>query len=237
MRWNHPKRGSLNPEEFLPLAIQTGLIRALDARVLELACAQARRWQDAGLAIRVSVNISRDSLQERGSTGLLRKTLDRHGLLGRPLEFEVTEDGLLESAEQARQFVESAHQMGVRTALDDFGTGFSSLGRLRDLPVHYVKIDQSFVRGAAVEAKNAAMVEAIVSLAHRLGKQVVAEGVEDEATLRYLDRLKVDYTQGFFIDRPVGPEEITVRLQVERASVPRKTPRTLAPSRSDGAAS
>jgi EAL domain-containing protein (putative c-di-GMP-specific phosphodiesterase class I) len=103
-------------------------------------------------------------------------------------------------------------------AIDDFGTGFSSLGRLRDLPVDYLKIDRSFVTDALVEGQNAAIVESVVNLAHRLGRQVVAEGVEDEATLAYVDRLAADYAQGFFIGRPVPPEEITQRLQAEAAS-------------------
>jgi len=233
VRWNHPKRGLLAPEEFLPLAMQTGLIRALDARVLDLACVQAHRWHDAGLTIRISVNVSRDSLQEPTFAKQLRKALDRHGVPGPAIELEVTEDGLLESAEQARRFVEEAHEMGVRTALDDFGTGFSSLGRLRDLPVHYLKIDRSFVIGATVEAKNAAIVEAIVGLAHRLGKQVVAEGVEDAATLDYLDALGVDFTQGYFIGEPVGPEGISARLRAEQAAAPPRIARAPAPRRSD----
>ena len=104
-------------------------------------------------------------------------------------------------------------------AIDDFGTGFSSLGRLRELPVDYLKIDQSFVTDAFVEGQNAAIVESVVNLAHRLGRQVVAEGVEDEATLAYLDRLGGDYAQGFFIGRPVPPEEIMARLQAEAASL------------------
>jgi diguanylate cyclase (GGDEF)-like protein len=236
VRWNHPKRGSLQPQEFLPLAMQTGLIRSLDARVLELACGQARRWHDAGLSVRVSVNISRDSLQEPGFVKVLSKALDRHGLPGRAIELEVTEDGLLESEAQAKEVVESAHEMGVRTALDDFGTGFSSLGRLRDLPVHYLKIDRSFVIGSAIEARNAAFVEAMVSLAHRLGKQVVAEGVEDQATLDYLDELGVDFTQGYLIGEPTSADAITSRLRGEQGQARARSVRGAAPVRSDSPA-
>jgi EAL domain len=108
-----------------------------------------------------------------------------------------------------------AADLGVRMAIDDFGTGFSSLGRLRDLPVDYLKIDQSFVTDALTDRQNAAIVESVVDLAHRLGRQVVAEGVEDAATLAYLDRLGVDYAQGFHIGRPVPPSEINSRLQAE----------------------
>jgi EAL domain-containing protein (putative c-di-GMP-specific phosphodiesterase class I) len=194
-------------------------MRALDARVLELACSQARAWRDLGLDICVNVNVSRDSIQDLRYPDLLRMALERHGLTGRAIVLEVTEDGLLESADQARKVVELAADLGVRMAIDDFGTGFSSLGRLRDLPVDYLKIDQSFVTDALVESQNAAIVESVVSLAHRLGRQVVAEGVEDEATLAYLDRLTADYAQGFFIGRPVPPDEIKQRLRSEATSM------------------
>jgi EAL domain-containing protein (putative c-di-GMP-specific phosphodiesterase class I) len=218
VRWNHPSRGLLPPSDFLPLANQMGLMRALDARVLELACSQARAWLDMGLDIWVNVNVSRDSIQDIAYPDLLRTALGRHGLPGRAIVLEVTEDGLLESADQARKVVELAADLGVRMAIDDFGTGFSSLGRLRDLPVDYLKIDQTFVTDALVESQNAAIVESVVSLAHRLGRQVVAEGVEDEATLAYLDRLAADYAQGYYIGRPVPPEQITLRLRSEAAS-------------------
>jgi diguanylate cyclase (GGDEF)-like protein len=219
VRWNHPSRGLLSPSEFLPLANQMGLMRALDARVLELACSQARAWHDIGLDIWVNVNVSRDSIQDLEFPDLLRSALERHGLPGRAIVLEITEDGLLESAEQARKVVELASGLGVRMAIDDFGTGFSSLGRLRNLPVDYLKIDQSFVSGALLETQNAAIVESVVGLAHRLGKQVVAEGVEDAATLAYLDRLATDYAQGFYIGRPVRPDEITARLRAEAAGL------------------
>jgi diguanylate cyclase (GGDEF)-like protein len=219
VRWNHPSRGLLSPFEFLPLANQMGLMRALDARVLELACAQARAWRDLGLDIWVNVNVSRDSIQDIRYPELLGTTLQRHDLPGRAIVLEVTEDGLLESADQARTVVKLAADLGVRMAIDDFGTGFSSLGRLRDLPVEYLKIDQSFVTDALLESQNAAIVESVVSLAHRLGRQVVAEGVEDGATLDYLDRLGADYAQGFFIGRPVPPDEITARLRSEATSL------------------
>jgi diguanylate cyclase (GGDEF)-like protein len=218
VRWNHPSRGLLLPKDFLPLATQMGLMRALDARVLELACSQARAWRDLGLDICVNVNVSRDSIQDLRYPDLLQTALERHGLPGRAIVLEVTEEGLLESADQARKVVELAANLGVRMAIDDFGTGFSSLGRLRDLPVDYLKIDQSFVTDALVESQNAAIVESVVNLAHRLGRQVVAEGVEDEATLAYVDRLGADYAQGFFIGRPVPADEITARLRSETAS-------------------
>ena len=223
VRWQHPSRGLIQPGDFLPLATQTGLMRALDARVLDLACAQGRAWRDAGLAIRISVNVSRDSLEDRGFLGLVRAALHRHTLAASMVVLEVTEEGIFESPERVGGVVERARELGVQMAIDDFGAGSSSLGRLRDLPVDYLKIDRSFVTSLLADERNRAIVEAVVALGHRLGKRLVAEGVEDEATLAYLDELGVDYAQGFFIGRPVAPSRLTARLRQEAASVPAST--------------
>jgi len=217
VRWQHPSRGLIQPGDFLPLATQTGLMRALDARVLDLACAQGRAWADSGLAIRISVNVSRDSLEDRGFLGLVRAALDRHALAAGMVVLEVTEEGIFESPERVGGVVERARELGVQMAIDDFGAGFSSLGRLRDLPVDYLKIDRSFVTSLLADAQNRAIVEAVVALGHRLGKRLVAEGVEDAATLAYLDDLGVDYAQGFHIGRPEAPSKLTARLRREAA--------------------
>ncbi len=218
VRWQDPSRGLLAPDEFLPLASQMGLMGALDARVLELACAQGRAWRDVGVDVCLNVNVSRDSLHDLTFPDLLRATLERHGLPGSAIVLEFTENGLLEGGEQAVQVVELASELGVRLAIDDFGTGSTTLGHLLELPVDYLKIDRSFVTDALSEARSAAIVESLVILAHRLGKQVVAEGVEDGATLAYLDGLEADCAQGYFIGRPVPADAITLRLLAESAS-------------------
>ena len=226
VRWRHPTRGLVQPGDFLPLAMQTGLMRALDARVLDLACAQGRAWVDAGLAIRISVNVSRDSLEDRAFLGLVRAALERHDLPAGLIVLEVTEEGIFENPERVGGVVERARDLGVQMAIDDFGAGFSSLGRLRDLPVDYLKIDRSFVTTVLADARNRAIVEAVVALGHRLGKRLVAEGVEDGLTLAYLDDLDVEYTQGSFIGRPLAPSRLTARLRKEaaRASAPVSSP-------------
>ena len=234
VRWQHPSRGLIQPGDFLPLATQTGLMRALDARVLDLACAQGRAWGDAGLAVRISVNVSRDSLEDPGYLGLVRAALDRHALAAGMLVLEVTEEGIFESPERVGGVVERARGLGVQMAIDDFGTGFSSLGRLRDLPVEYLKIDRSFVTSLLADARNRAIVEAVVALGHRLGKRIVAEGVEDEATLAYLDDLGVEYTQGSHVGRPIAPSRLTARLRKEAASVPASASRPAASKAASG---
>ncbi len=204
----------LAPAGFLPLATQAGLMVALDARVVDLACAQARAWRSAGLTMDMHVNVSRDSVQDPGFPELLEMTLRRHDLPGAGLLLEVTEDGIPEGPEGAHLFFDGVGDLGVRTAIDDFGTGSSSLRRLRDLPVDLLKIDRSFVSRALTEPEDAVIVEAVVGLAHRLGKLVVAEGVEDGATLDYVDALGVDFAQGFHVGRPMAPGQIIERTDV-----------------------
>ena len=216
VRWMHPTRGLLMPGEFIPLATQTGLIGGLDARVLKLACAQTRAWRDEGLAVRTSINVSRDSVQDRRFAALMETTLAECGVPGTAIEVEITEDGIIDKPEEAVRFVDQMRQLGVRTAIDDFGTGFSSLARLRDLRVQCLKIDQSFVRDALKEPKDAAIVEAVIVLARRLGMEVLAEGVEDVPTMAYLDRLGTDYIQGYVNGGPVDAQAITERLASEQ---------------------
>ena len=218
VRWDHPTKGRLTPSDFLELASAAGLARDLDERVVTLACAQAKIWRQAGLDVTLSVNISRDALQDAGFGEVVKRILTAEGLPGTTLELEITEEGVLRHSEQAGRFVEQMRDLGVRMAIDDFGTGFSSLARLRDLRVGSLKIDQQFVRNALTEPDDAAIVEAVTALGHRLGLAVVAEGVEDKATLDYLDGLGVDFTQGYFISRPLEPEGLEAFLAGGRSA-------------------
>ena len=231
VRWAHPSRGVVGAGDFIPLATQTGLIRALDRHVFSLAFDQARAWRDAGVQVRIAINVSRDSLQEPSLGDQITQALHRRGLAGSAIELEVTEDGLLENPAQAARFIVQMGTLGIRMAIDDFGTGYSSLGRLRDFKVQVLKIDQSFVKHALTVSADAAIIESVVSLGHRLGLEVVAEGIEDQATLAYLERCGIDYAQGYFVGRPMEAEKISARVLAEqtreaiRPEVPRMRPR------------
>lgn len=214
-RWNHPRRGLLTPASFVPLATQTGLVRELDAVILTRACLEARRLADRGLGVLFSVNLSRDSAQDPGFPERIRHALESSRIPPASLVIELNEEGLIDDPFQAGMFVSTMREMGVRLAIDDFGTGFSSLARVRDYRVDCLKIDQRFVTSLCASPEDAAVVEAVVGLAHRLGMVTVAEGVEDAATLAELDRLGCDFTQGYHISRPIDPSSLERYLRAE----------------------
>jgi diguanylate cyclase (GGDEF)-like protein len=217
VRWMHPTRGLLGAMDIIRLATQTGLIRLLDRRILDLACAQGQAWRSKGLSLRISVNLSRDSIQDPELADYVGQTLLRHDLPASALELEITEDGLLDNPSQASRFVGQMRELGVRMSIDDFGTGHSSLARLITLPVQVLKIDQSFVFHALTEPANAAIIESVVGLGHRLGLEIVAEGVEDRATLTYLEACGVDLIQGYLLGRPMSPEALFCQVNRERS--------------------
>jgi EAL domain-containing protein (putative c-di-GMP-specific phosphodiesterase class I) len=213
VRWPHPVEGLLVPGAFLPLAEVSGLMGELDRWVLSEACRQARAWRDTGRPTRIAVNASAASIHDPEYSAVVMRTLARHGLPGSAIEIEITEESAFEGSDERLLILASELQaLGVRLAIDDFGTGASSLSRLRDMPVETLKIDRSFVTTALTNPRDAAITESIVGLAKRLGLKTVAEGVEDAATLAYLDGLGVDYIQGYFVCRPVPPAELFARL-------------------------
>ena len=216
LRWSHPFRGMLPPGEFLPLAERSGLIQELDLIALDLSCGQAARWRDAGLQMRVAVNASRESLLDEKYSDHVDAALRRYGLNGADIEIEITEQGILGDPGQAARFAEKLERLGVRLALDDFGTGYSSFAQLRELKVTTLKIDRSFVSGVLANDKDAAIAETIISLGHRLGKVVVAEGVEDAETLDRLQMLGADYIQGYEVARPMRGEDLVPWLAAYR---------------------
>ena len=219
LRWNHPFRGTLPPGEFLPLAERSGLIQELDLIALDLACRQAAAWRAAGLHMRVAINASRESLLDEQYSDHVASALSRHGLSGSDIEIEITEQGILGDPGQAARFAERLERIGVKLSLDDFGIGYSSFAQLRELKVSTLKIDRSFVSGVLAHDKDAAIVETIISLGHRLGKEVVAEGVEDVETLDRLQLLGADYIQGYVIARPMPGEELAQWLAAYKPPV------------------
>jgi diguanylate cyclase (GGDEF)-like protein len=205
VRWEHPEHGRLQPEEFVPLAAMSGLIQPLATRVLDLSLAECRRWQDEGRGeLSVGVNLAVRNLYDPATTVCIDDLLRRHGLPGSRLVVEVTESDVMEDLEKARRRLQELHELGVRVSIDDFGTGHSSLSHLRQLPIHELKIDRSFVAAMASDESDAVIVRSIVNLSHNLGREVVAEGVESAEVLERLLILGCDQAQGSHIGRPTA---------------------------------
>ncbi|MGA7617494.1 MAG: EAL domain-containing protein [Thermoanaerobaculia bacterium] len=203
VRWNHPERGLMLPDEFIPLAERTGLIKPLTEWVLSSSLAQCAEWQRQGLPIHIAVNLSTRTLQEHTLPHTVALLLDRHGVEPHSLKLEITESSIMADPPHALAILSLLHSMGVKLSLDDFGTGYSSLAHLREMPVDEIKIDKSFIMGMATSTSDTAIVRATIDLAHSLGRQVVAEGVDLEATCRSLSILGCDLAQGFYLSRPL----------------------------------
>jgi diguanylate cyclase (GGDEF)-like protein/PAS domain S-box-containing protein len=216
VRWAHPTRGLLLPAEFVPLAEHTGLIRPLTTFVLETALGQARRWRDDGHYLTVAVNVAARSLSDIDFSLEIERVLDRHGLAGDVLEVELTETGLMHDPTRALESLKRLHEMGVRIAIDDFGAGYSSLTRLRDLPIDDLKIDRTFVASIGDDNHGAEIVKSAIALGQSLGMSVVAEGVESEGVLRCLEDFGCNAAQGYHISEPVESEAIARMLPTTR---------------------
>lgn len=220
VRWHHPRLGLVPPAHFIPLAEETGLIVPIGEWVLRTAVAQARSWHDEGFRVRLAVNFSARQFRvpELGDT--VENVLRDAGLDPHYLEMELTEGILIREPKVITQLFDRLAKTGVRFAIDDFGTGYSSLNYLKQMPVNVLKIDQSFVRDVPGDADGSAIVAAIITMAHALGMQTVAEGVETAEQLRFLHRNGCDVVQGYFTGRPAAPEEITALLRQARAEPP-----------------
>ncbi|MGZ4591318.1 MAG: putative bifunctional diguanylate cyclase/phosphodiesterase [Actinomycetes bacterium] len=209
LRWKHPIWGHVSPDEFIPLAEHTGLIRPLTRFVVETAIRQCATWRDAGTPVQMAVNVSMRNLLEPELADVIARLLVRANLPAALLKLEVTESAIVSDPERAVTALERMVDLGLSLSVDDFGTGYSSLTRLRNLPVHEVKIDREFVRNVAEDVEDLAIVKAVISLGHDLGLRVVAEGVEDEASWSILHELECDLIQGYLLARPMPAEEMT----------------------------
>ena len=207
-RWQHPTRGVVMPDEFVPVAEATGLITPMTTHVLRQAIRQIAQWRDAGLDLSVAVNLSARSFLDGGFVDEIPEILDEFFVAPSMLALEITESMIVGDPQRARTVLEGLARMGVTLAIDDFGTGYSSLAYLKQLPVHEIKIDKSFVLGMAHDSSDETIVRSIIDLAHNLGLRAVGEGVEDEFVMGALAVLGCDIAQGFHVSRPLTGEMV-----------------------------
>ena len=214
VRWQHPRLGLLQPDAFIELAEHTGTIGSLTSNVIEQALTDCVRWRTAGLALTVAVNVSMRSLREQAFCLEVAELIHRTGARAEWLVLEITESTIMADPEAVMTVLHRLEKMGVSLSIDDFGTGYCSLSYLRQLPVRELKIDRSFVANLVDDHSDnsAVIVRSTVDLAHNLGLRVVAEGVEDRATLDVLCRLGCDEIQGYYLSRPLPAQELTVWL-------------------------
>jgi EAL domain-containing protein (putative c-di-GMP-specific phosphodiesterase class I) len=212
LRWQHPTRGTILPEEFIPLAEHTGLMRPLMSYVVDQALAQVARWHADGLELGVAVNLSVQNLLDVDLPAEINALLDRWGLPPAYLILEITESGIMGDPVRTGHVLTQLHRLGVGLSIDDFGTGYSSLTQLGRMPVTEIKIDRSFVMSMTHEESSAVIVRSTIDLGRNLGLRVVAEGVESEQIWHELEMLGCDQAQGYLISHPLTADDIPVRF-------------------------
>jgi diguanylate cyclase (GGDEF)-like protein/PAS domain S-box-containing protein len=209
VRWRHPEKGLISPAHFVPLAERTGLIKPMTNKILDVALRQCREWRQLGTPMSVAVNLSTRTLQESFLVDLVLSLLEKWEVEPSYLKLEITESSILSDPDRVIDILESLRKRGVHFSLDDFGTGYSSLSYLSKLPVDEIKIDQSFVKEMVRNGSDAEIVSATINLAHNLGRQVVAEGIEDRETWDMLRDLGCDLGQGYYLSKPLPPDELS----------------------------
>jgi EAL domain-containing protein (putative c-di-GMP-specific phosphodiesterase class I) len=218
VRWNHPRLGNVPPLEFLPLAEDAELMGPLTDLVLDKAMAQCASWRAEGRELAVAVNVSTTNLLDPAFPMNIQRRLAQQGLPPEALVVEITETTAIADFDACKRAIEQLRGMGLIVSVDDFGAGFTSLAYLSSLAVGELKLDRSFINGLAVarEERNLALVRSTIDLAHALGLRVVAEGVEDAASLELLSQLQCDHAQGYLISRPQPAAE----LELDQATQP-----------------
>ena len=213
VRWNDPERGMVGPSAFIPVAEETRLIRPLGEWVLRTACKQTKQWRDLGIDhMRVAVNLSVRQFQQHDLVEMVLRALGETGLAPEALELEITETTAMQNGEATIEILRALREIGVGISMDDFGTGYSSLNYLKRFPINAVKIDRAFIRDLDTSAGDAAIVAAVIGIARALDLRVVAEGVETEHQLAFLQRRECDEAQGYYFGRPVAADVLTADL-------------------------
>ena len=226
LRWRHPEIGMIPPDKFIPIAEETGLITSLGYWVLETACRQVRQWQDAGYKhLSVAVNLSAAQFRQHDLLEQIHNALDATGICAHHLELEITESTIMNDIDTAASTMRALHRSGVSISIDDFGTGYSSLSHLKQFPINTVKIDRSFIRDITTDSDDAAIVSAIIAMAHNMELKVIAEGVETQEQLDFLRSQECEEAQGFLFSPPVPHHEAYALLDqsIEELQLPSAT--------------
>jgi len=222
LRWRHPDFAMVSPNQFIPLAEETGLIVPIGRWVLETACAQTAAWRRDGLLpLRMAVNLSARQFSDDGLIDDIRDALAQAMLPGSALELEITESMVMQSPERAVTTLTRLRELGISVSIDDFGTGYSSLGYLKRFPIDNVKVDRSFIKDLPYDSDDAAITRAVIAMAQSLRIRVIAEGVETREQLQFLRDLECDECQGYYLSRPLPPDEFALFVrawQVEHAA-------------------
>jgi diguanylate cyclase (GGDEF)-like protein len=217
IRWMHPEKGMVPPLDFIPLAEQTGLINPISDWVVETACRQANEWLKKGFSdIKVSVNLTSHQFQQKNFVATIAGILEKSGLKSKNLSLEITESTLMQNTEMTVITLHELARLGLEFTIDDFGTGYSSLSYLTQFPIRTIKIDRSFINGINTDQGKAAIVKAVISLAHSLEMNIIAEGVETEEQMAYLQKQGCNDIQGYLFSPPVPPEEMSKFLENEK---------------------
>ncbi len=212
VRWHHPHRGIIGPNDFIPIAEDTGLILPLGDWVLKTACRQLKTWQSSYPSLVMSVNLSGRQLFQSDVAERVAQILQQSCLSPQTLRLEITESVLMQNFAEAAQRLKQLSSMGVRLAIDDFGTGYSSLGRLRSFSADILKIDQIFIRDMYSAAEGKEIVQAVIALGHGLKMRVIAEGIEEEYQLESLRKMGCDEGQGLLFAASLRPETAAILL-------------------------
>lgn len=213
IRWHHPEHGIIPPDEFIPLAERTGLIRPITDWVIETALKQNKAWRKMGYELHVAVNVSARSFQNTKLVEIIKGTLEKLDMPASSLEVEITENILMSDLINTTRVLKQISDLGVTISIDDFGTGYSSLAYLKNMPLHTIKIDKSFVLNMAKDENDAVIVRSTIDLAHNLGLAVVAEGIENAETLALLVGLGCDSAQGYYFSKPLPADKFSTFLQ------------------------
>lgn len=213
IRWQHPERGQILPEEFMPIAEETGLIVPLTRKVLEMVSRQARKWEDIGHGeIKIAVNISAREFNEQNLKAIVQEICKQEGNKISQLEIELTESSIMDDVESSIKNMSMLSDMGLTISIDDFGTGYSSFSYIKQFAIDKLKIDRTFIKDTPEDEDDVAIVEAIIAMAQRLKIRVVAEGVETQEQINFLLKANCDYLQGYMMGRPMPEEVATARL-------------------------